>query len=63
MAGCKDCTDRYPGCHDKCVVYREYKKALEEEKRKISEIKNRHEEHQSFRAERVRKMRRRRGQK
>lgn len=20
---CKDCTDRYPGCHDKCEKYRE----------------------------------------
>lgn len=27
---CKGCTDRYPGCHDHCEHYKEYRKALDE---------------------------------
>lgn len=26
---CKDCTKRYLGCHDRCEVYQEYRKALD----------------------------------
>lgn len=26
---CKDCSDRYPGCHDKCRGYAEWKSNLE----------------------------------
>ena len=27
---CKDCTDRYPGCHDKCERFAGWKQMLEE---------------------------------
>lgn len=26
---CKDCTKRYPGCHDKCAGYLDFKKERE----------------------------------
>lgn len=26
---CKDCTDRHPGCHDKCNGYADWKAKLE----------------------------------
>ena len=38
---CKDCTDRHPGCHDKCPRYSEWKANLEkvnEERRKYNQM-------------------------
>ena len=38
---CKDCTDRYPGCHDKCSGYADWKSKLEnvnEERRKYNQL-------------------------
>ena len=26
---CKDCSERYPGCHNKCDKYKEWKKILD----------------------------------
>ena len=40
-APCKDCTDRYQGCHDKCNGYAEWKAKLEkvnEERRKYNQL-------------------------
>ena len=31
---CKNCQDRYVGCHDKCEHYKAYKKYIEEKKEK-----------------------------
>lgn len=28
---CKDCKDRYPGCHGKCEKYQEFRKARDAE--------------------------------
>jgi hypothetical protein len=28
--GCKGCTERYLGCHDKCEKYKNYRKELDE---------------------------------
>ena len=33
-APCRECTDRYLGCHDDCARYREYKKNSEDIKNK-----------------------------
>lgn len=33
-ATCKDCKERYVGCHDKCEEYQRFKKLNEEEKLK-----------------------------
>lgn len=36
---CKDCKDRYVGCHDKCARYLKEKQEFEETKKKIREQK------------------------
>lgn len=36
MSPCKDCTDRCIGCHSTCGDYAEYKKKLEENRKKIN---------------------------
>lgn len=38
---CKDCSDRYPGCHGKCPGYAEWRTYLEninEERRKYNQM-------------------------
>lgn len=37
---CKDCRDRYPGCHSKCDKYIIWKDANEANNKKIREAKN-----------------------
>lgn len=37
---CKDCTDRYPGCHGECDNYKEYRKTIDE----MHEAKNKRTE-------------------
>lgn len=32
MAPCKDCTERYVGCHNGCSKYAEYKATIQENK-------------------------------
>ena len=32
MKSCKDCPDRYPGCHDRCEDYKERTERLHKEK-------------------------------
>lgn len=34
---CKDCPDRYPGCHDKCEKYRKEKAEWDKTKAKLAE--------------------------
>ena len=36
-AHCKDCTKRYPGCHDKCDDYQSCRKKYNEAKKKKQE--------------------------
>lgn len=36
---CYYCTDRYVGCHSKCEKYIDYRNKLDEENKKIREIK------------------------
>ena len=43
-APCKECKERYLGCHDKCSHYKEYKKDLDDKKRIITEAKNKNKE-------------------
>ena len=38
-APCKDCPDRYPGCHSKCPKYQQFK--VENKKRKQAEQEQR----------------------
>lgn len=35
---CKDCTERYPGCHDKCESYKKAREEQREIKWKLSDI-------------------------
>lgn len=46
---CKDCMDRYPGCHGKCEDYLEQKERLNNE----NELRRREKEAVRFRTERV----------
>lgn len=39
LSTCKDCTDRYPACHDKCEKYKEAKAKWTEQQQKIREEK------------------------
>ena len=43
-SNCKNCKDRYPGCHDKCEDYKDYRTRLENFKEKKAAIKNRDSE-------------------
>ena len=36
---CKDCPDRYSGCHAKCERYREFRRELDERNKRIREQK------------------------
>ena len=36
---CKDCMDRYPGCHAVCDKYARYKALIEERRKKILQDK------------------------
>ena len=38
---CKECADRYIGCHDRCDKYQAFKQARANIKSKIMEAKNR----------------------
>lgn len=40
---CKDCEDRYPGCHDRCEGYKAWKKKLEEKNKAEAEYRERHD--------------------
>jgi hypothetical protein len=33
IRSCKDCSDRFPGCHDRCERYKADKEACEAEKK------------------------------
>ena len=37
---CKDCSERYPACHDSCERYIQARKSYDEQKRIISEARN-----------------------
>ncbi len=39
QANCKDCNERYPGCHDNCISYQEFKAKRKLENEKAREIK------------------------
>ena len=39
---CRDCTDRYIGCHSKCRKYKKWKKDLENTKEKEKKIKSKY---------------------
>ena len=32
---CRDCTERYPGCHDRCEKYQTQRKLVMEERRDL----------------------------
>ena len=41
ISPCKDCNDRYPGCHDKCPGYAEWKskiKKVNDERKKYNQL-------------------------
>lgn len=38
-APCKDCENRYVGCHDRCKKYQEYKKQSDEERENAHALK------------------------
>lgn len=40
-APCKDCPDRYPGCHSKCPKYQQFKEDNEKRKQAEQEQKRR----------------------
>ena len=44
ISKCKDCTDRYPACHDSCEYYKDYKTKLEDFKEKKDKIKKKNAE-------------------
>lgn len=52
---CKDCADRHPGCHDRCVGYQQYKKDQLEYNTTLLKIKS----HDSYFDERMIKCARR----
>lgn len=37
---CKDCEERYAGCHSKCELYIDWKKVHEAEKKRIDDERN-----------------------
>lgn len=38
-ANCKDCNERYLGCHDNCITYQQFKAEKKLENEKAREIK------------------------
>lgn len=39
LAPCKDCPDRYVGCHSKCTKYKEFRSNLDNLNNKLKEAK------------------------
>ena len=35
---CKDCVDRHPGCHDRCDIYKAFRKELDDFNKKRQDI-------------------------
>lgn len=60
-APCKDCQDRFSGCHSSCEKYLEFKKKDQEEKEAIREEKSRRYAVSDFRKQQVEKALRRHG--
>lgn len=51
--GCKDCTDRFVGCHTNCKTYNDYVSELNERKQKISKAKKKNAEYRAFKDKQV----------
>ena len=54
-SGCKDCTERYVGCHSTCENYKLFREELDARKKQITEAKTRHAEHNQHRDKQVKK--------
>lgn len=52
-APCKECTNRYLGCHDKCTNYKEYKKSEDDRKALIRKNRDRQNEIFKYKHERI----------
>lgn len=61
--GCKDCKDRYVGCHSTCVIYKDYVQDLYALKQKIKDQKSKYKEVNEYNASAIRKYKRRSGKK
>ena len=53
FAPCKECTNRYCGCHDKCEDYKIYKQINEVRKQTIRENRARQTEIFKYKAQRI----------
>lgn len=51
---CKNCTDRYLGCHDHCEKYQNQVKERNEHREQIAKAKAVDVDYQSFKVERIR---------
>lgn len=54
---CRQCTERYPACHDHCEKYLDARKEWETHKRRSREM---YDEYDEYKAEAISKMKRRR---
>ena len=52
-APCKECTDRYLGCHDRCNTYIDYKKSEDERKAIIKKNRDKQGEIFKYKHERI----------
>lgn len=52
---CKDCGDRFPGCHDKYDKYKYEKQQMEELKEKINSEKRIKNDYMEFKMESIKK--------
>lgn len=54
---CRDCTERYPGCHDHCENYIEARKKWDEQKQQIKHTKGLADELYKYKIESIKKQR------
>ena len=60
VSNCRNCKERYPGCHDSCEDYRDYKTRLEDFKVKRAAIRNKNSELDAHKRDAIEKERRKR---
>lgn len=55
---CKDCTDRYLGCHDQCEKFQDAKHKVQEEKEKLLNAMKKDAVYADYKRKKIRKERR-----
>ena len=57
---CRECNERYPGCHDKCPKYLAQKQNMDEQREKVCKAKEQDEPYDQYKFDSIEKARKKR---